>query len=179
LVPSLYLIGYFLQINNYNIPLFLDTTLSVIIFYMAGHIFTSIKKDLPPFVVIVLFLLYILLMTSLSPHVDLKYNVFPFYLIISSSLAIYPLLKFSYFLSKNSYFTSNILQKIGNCSLILLGLHRPIIEIENIIISKTPFPKEMHPFILFFTVIPIAYIIGIFLTKRTPLLIGRHNASHK
>lgn len=157
LVPLLYLIGYFLQINKYNIPLFIDTTLSVIVFYMAGHFYSSVKRELPQFVILLMFVLYLLLMISLSPYVDLKYNVFPIYLVLSSFLAIYPLLKFCYYLSKTSFFASNILKKIGNCSLILLGLHRPIIEIENIIISKTPFPKEMYSFILFFTVIPIAY----------------------
>lgn len=179
LIPLLYLTGYFLQVNKFNIPFFLDTTFSVIFFYMVGHFYSSVKKELHPFAVFFMFLIYILLMTSLSPHVDLKYNVFPFYLFISPFLAIYPILKFSLYLSKACSFASNVLKNIGNSSLILLGLHRPIIEIGNIILLKTPIPERLHSFILFFTVVPIAYILGIYLTKKMPLLVGRHNARHQ
>lgn len=123
----LYVIGYVFQRAEINIPLFIDTSLSVVIFYSMGEVFHAKGLDdvrVSWWLILIAFAICIIACWFLRPSVELKDNHYPLYLILISPIMISSL----YFLSKGlSRFPDNMavsfLNRAGVGSLCILGFH--------------------------------------------------------
>ena len=169
--------GYFIG-NHITLPFFLDSAISCLIYYHFGYCFYKYnlyKIRLALRWTILLGFLYILTVALLHPHVDLKYNTFPFYLIILSSMAIIVLYQFSLFLSKESNVISAFLIKCGNCSLTMLGLHRPVWLFVYPICLKFEFNEYMLIIVEMITAVSFIRLADKILNKYAPTLIGKQN----
>ena len=120
----LYIIG-----NHSLFPFFLDTTLSVYIFYALGHLFFIsgiYKKNISLVIPILLLSLYAAFIAMVHPVVDIKYNVFPWYLIFLSVAVIYAFYQICLYLTIYSNMMIHFLADCGRKSITLFGLHRPL-----------------------------------------------------
>lgn len=116
--------------NGFQLPLFIDTAMSVFIFYTLGHAFFSsmiYKQKLPTIWPLLILIIYTILMAILHPEIEIKDNNYPWYMLFLSTPVVYALYQISYYIS--SY--SNILVKflangVGKKSISLLGFHRPL-----------------------------------------------------
>ena len=99
-----YVIGYMLHIYNINIPFFLDSALSVIIYYHLGQVFKHLKlqnKDLHFTILAIIIIAYTLFIYLAFPRVELCMNKFPWYSVLISIPMIYALFKFREFLTRH------------------------------------------------------------------------------
>lgn len=147
----LFLSGNVLHYFNIDIPLFLDTTLSVVIFYSAGDLFRNKGFDeyiIPKWIIPIIIFVCFALCYFIKPAVEIKLNIYPCYLIPVTLLMIMALYYTSLFLSKfQSDFIVNFFQKAGVSSLCILGFHNQLFYLigPHLRSINTPPPYRNHP----------------------------------
>lgn len=150
-----YLLGFELSNNQINFPYFIDTVLSVFIYYHCGYCFRKFdydNKKIPIITIMMGLLLSLLLVYALSPKIDIKTNIFPWYLVFLSL----PIIICMYFLlNKIKSLNLRWIEYCGTNSLLLLGFHRPMFDILVIVYNKLDLPIR-------FIGIPVCYLWGIF-----------------
>lgn len=131
-----YIIGWTLYDKNIDLPYFLDTVLSVLIYFHLGYLFKNSKflnRDISLLAILSIILLFVISI-QLSPEVDLKSNRFPVYLLpLSLSIVISFYYVFIFLMDKCNL---KFLKVLGTESLVLMGLHPAIFEISTIVQSK-------------------------------------------
>lgn len=175
-----YCVGFILQRLELNLPFFIDTSLSVLLFYVLGEIFHSKgydKKMIPWWLGCVGVVLCISVSILLHPYVELKLNIYPFYLALLSLimiLSIYYICKsmIEYKNGKRLYVFS-FLEKAGISSLTILGLHNPIIWIFGHYLQIIPAPSIVILFIEVLLTITVIIYIEKLIYKYLPFLLGR------
>lgn len=170
---GIYLIGN----QIFNISFFIDTTLSVYIYYFLGNLFFTsslYKKKISTHYTILLFLAYVAIIYVFEPNVNLKNNVFPIYLVLVASLGIYVAYQFALLVRDHTKLLSRFLKQCGESSITLLGFHRPIWLVVN------PLCKMLTSslFVLFLVQLMSALVTILplhrFFSKYTPTLIGKN-----
>lgn len=159
-----------------TLPLFLDTALSVYIFYVIGYWFFKsdmYKQKVMPIIPIAILVLYTVFIAIVHPVVDIKYNVFPWYLIFISIPVIYALYQVCLYMSSYSNIFVKFLADCGFKSITLFGLHRPLW------LFVYPICLKLHlNTVLFIAVEMISALIIILpvhnlICKYAPILIGQ------
>lgn len=149
-----YLLGFELSNNQINFPYFIDTVLSVFIYYHCGYCFRVFDYDNKKISIITIMmglLLSVFLVYVLSPKIDIKTNIFPWYLMFLSL----PLIVCIYFLfDKIKSLNLRWIEYCGINSLLLLGFHRPVFDVLEIIYNKLDLPIR-------FIGVPVCYLWGI------------------
>ncbi len=172
----LYVLGYLLRVNQIDLPLFIDTSFSVSIFFCLGYYFKKtglFKIKIKLWQCSLLLAAYIAICLLLSPIVDLKTNVFPLYSIVLTSLGIYSLYQLSFEVESKGKVISSILKYLGCISLSLFGLHRLFFKFFSIFLENMGVHNIAVNVIV--VVITIVCIIPIdrLLTKYCPVVLGK------
>lgn len=168
-----YICSYLMQLNGINLPFFIDSAMSMLLFYHLGVLLKkTITVKVPIFLPIALLLLYLSIVYFWKPLVNIKYNIFPIYLIILASMPIYSLSQICL------RFDSKILVYFGLSSMAIMGLHHPIYDVLMFpLINKTALPQivEIIMMILFTLIICLfGYKI---IMKFFPFLLGKFNTN--
>lgn len=170
--------GVFYAMGNLvgDLPVFLDTSLTVYIFYSLGNLFYitgMYDKKISSLGVSILLLSYCILVFYLRPSVEIKYNVFPWYLLLLSLIAIFSFYQISLRVSSYRNFSVTFLADTGKRSLTLFGLHRPLWFFIYPICLKLGFNLLYIVIAELLTAFFIIWPIHSLLEKKFPLLIGQ------
>lgn len=181
-----YFTGFALQLIV-NVPFFIDTSISVLLFYHFGVLartyidktdkFGIFKRDdILVFMTMLLIFIGLMCLTALyRPEIDFKANLFPVWVPLLSApiiIALYYLLKvFTKQVGNNPM--KSFLIKCGLYSICILGLHRPFQEAFHIIFSKLPIPNPSIQTAIYIIIsVPVILFIARVLEKYAPVLIG-------
>lgn len=177
IVALCFFVGYYLQ-QVMNIPLFLDTSVSVMLFYHIGaslkSVSTDVRHGVEKFAGVFLFLLF-LLSVLLQPDIDFKNNTFP----IWCPLLSFPIIVALYYTVKWCigqpllFPVKSFLIKCGTYSICILGFHRLFQDVFYIIFDKMSYSNATVQTVVFFIIsIPLILILSEVLEKYVPFLIG-------
>lgn len=170
-----WILGAYLR--GIDIPIFLDSALSCILYYHIGYEFFSlgfykrdISKAIPWFVLILLSVAIVILL----PNVNLSRNEYPLYLpllALAYIINLYYLIKA--ILSVMPSFIDKILTILGKDTLLILGFHR-----FYFIIFETLFPLIglgglISCGIKFIIVFPLIYLIKKTIVTYCPVFVGK------
>lgn len=175
-----YVLGYTFQRVGINIPFFIDTAFSAVLFYAIGELFHKKGYDnkiIPWWWGVIGLLMSLSVCYLLHPYVELKDNKYPYYLFILSIVIITSL----YFICKDlvernekrKSYVLGFLKRCGVSSLSILGFHNPIIWLFGHYLQIIPAPKiVVLCFLVFITVIAVFYIEKV-INKVAPFLLGK------
>ena len=124
IIVGLYVIALFIEI-----PFFIDTAMASLIYYGVGRWFKEtnlFEKKVSWKYAFGVFAIYCLIIVAFHPKVELKSNIYPWYLIFISMGAIYAIYQFSLRFSVKDNSIVRFICRCGNASLSLLGLHIPL-----------------------------------------------------
>lgn len=171
-----YLAAIVLRECGIHLPLFIDTAFGMMFFYTAGYTFIYSKYSKERFntYVLLLFLcLYLGFIGIVSPEVNTRDNVYPWYLCITALVPTFLL----YYLSANIYSRDLwILKFIRTCgvkSLFIFALHGPVLEILFPVMSHLNIGNFAKTTILLFITIPICLWAERVIMRYTPFLVGK------
>lgn len=176
----LYGIGYWLNANNIDLPYFIDTTMSTLIYYHLGFCFMRNKwydMKVSPIYSLFLLIIAIVFVVLFPSYVDLKSNSFPLHLLLLSMVFI---MSFYWFI--NSYFNSRKLKLIpldkiliwcGTNSLALLGLHMLFADIFWIVRNKLHLVEYSWTILEFALIVAICHFATILIKRYIPFVLGR------
>ncbi len=172
----LYLLGYVLQQKNVNIPFFADTACSMTLFYALGYAFKcyGLHEKLRTWWAALLPLAaYVAVGLLLHPHVAIKDNVFPWYIIFYSLLGILSCYALSALLLKGRVPGTRFVERCGVISLSLLGFHGPVFLFLMPALNKLSFPLWLNVVLLLGISIPLIFVLERFFERYAPALIGK------
>ena len=171
-----YLAAIVLRECGIHLPFFIDTAFGMMFFYTVGYTFIYSKYSKERFntYVLLLFLcLYFGLISIVSPEVNTRDNVYPWYLCIT---ALVPTLLL-YYLSANIYcrdlWILKFIRKCGVKSLFVFALHGPVLEILFPFMSHLNIGNFTKTTILLFITIPICLWAERVIMRYTPFLVGK------
>ena len=185
-VLAFYFTGFVLQ-WIVNVPFFIDTSISVLLFYHLGTMARAFidnsekagyfkRDDKRVFLSMSLpFGALMCLVVLLWPHIDFKTNTFPIWVPLLSAPIIITLHYMMKGLSRLTFMkpVSSFLVKCGIYSLCILGFHRLFQELFNIIFSKLSIANpSLQTAIYIIISIPVILMIARLLEKHAPILIG-------
>jgi len=176
----LYLVGFVLPKAGVNIPLFIDTAFSAVIFFALGELFHKKGWDnhkiawwtLPIIVVGCVGICYLF-----NPIVELKNNQFPVYMILLAIAMIVSFYYISLWLSSKypKALTVRFLEKAGLSSLSILGFHNQIFYLigPHLNFISTPHLGIIKLIILCIITVLIIFIIEKLINRFAPFLLGK------
>lgn len=170
-----YLLAFVLQKKGINIPFFIDSALGMLLFYHFGFLFNKkgfANKRIPFWLSMSLLIVYSIFIWLVNPMVDIKENVFPIFLIVLSMVPIYALYQIC------CTFKSRFLSYCGMASLVIMGMHHPLFDLELPLLRMLHLPVFVEiiivlGFTLFFTLLFYQLII-----KYLPFLLGKTKKAH-
>lgn len=170
---SFHVIGYLLRIMNYNIPFFVDTSLSILIFIFIGDIThrysIHLKLQKLGLYTLVPMFMAVIAVVIFKPHTGYRENFFPWYSVLLSMAIVGGLYVLCQKISKRN---SIVLMWCGVESLAILGFHRLIFEVLLMITAKMELPHWQVVIVLMVITLPVVYAL-VWLTDRIcPQLIG-------
>lgn len=118
-------------------------------------------------------IIYTLLIYKLHPHIDIKYNMYPRYMIFVSVPVIYALYQICYYLSSYSNVCINFLADCGKKSITLLGLHRPLWLFVYPICLKLHLNMPLFIAVEMISALIVILPLHKILNKYIPILIGQ------
>lgn len=176
----LYGIGYWLNANDIDLPYFIDTTMSTLIYYHLGFCFMRNKWNdikVSPIYSLFLLIIAIVFVVLFPSYVDLRSNCFPLHLLLLSMVFI-----MSFYWFVNSYFNSRnakliLLDKIliwcGTNSLALLGLHMLFVDTFWIVRNKLHLVDYSWTILEFALIVAICYFATTLIKRYIPFVLGR------
>lgn len=177
---GLYIIGWGLQTAQIDFPYFLDTVCSILIYFHLGYLFKEsglYKKLISLKITFTALLLLFVGVVFLQPVVDLKYNIFPIYYVFLSSMIVFFMYQtIKSIATKYAPEQNRVvywLAKLGNDSLIIFGLHRPIYECCYVLQSRLNMNMTLFNIVMVFAAILISELLSIYLYKYVPYLVGK------
>lgn len=186
LVGVLYLVGFGLQFVV-NVPFFIDSALSVVLFYHVGATFAAYSKggaqgflqrriSTPVFLGLCLAMASLLfLAVVLKAYFSFKGNTFPVwapFLSLSLTVVLYFIVVW---LCRRPAFNAVkwFLTKCGLYSICILGFHRQFMDVFYIIFSRFQIGSVAVQTLIYFIVsIPLIILLSRLLERYAPALIG-------
>lgn len=171
IIVSFYVMALFIEI-----PFFIDTAMASLIYYAIGRRFKEtnlFEKAVSWKYALLIFAVYCMIIVVFHPKVELKSNIYPWYLVFISMGAIYAIYQFCLRFSENSNCITHFISRCGNASLVLLGLHRPLW------LFVYPVCLALHLPIIFFIIVQMISALLIILwcdkllNRYAPFLIGK------
>ena len=169
---GLYVIGYSMPETS----LFVDTAMSVYIYYALGTLFFATglyKQKINLKWSVATLIVYVAIIVVFRPQVNLKDNIYPWYLFLVSTAVIYAFYQISYQLTKYKNFGVSFLQECGLRSLTLFGFHTPlwlfVYPVCLILHLSIPLSFVVEMLSALVIIMPLHSI----LSKYTPKLIGK------
>lgn len=176
-----YVLGYLMNVYGIDMPYFLDTTLSVFVYFHLGYLFMQKQfytKIMPVCFSLGILLCAIFFSIYFSVYVELKMNIFPLLLLPLSMIfvvSIYWLLAFFSRRKSQCGAVSKVVLWLGMNSLALMGLHHPMIELFGIIRHKLLLSNYVWSAFEFVIVVMLSCLTAWFVKKKFPVLLGVHN----
>lgn len=161
--------------NQLNIAVFIDTAISMSLFYYLGRSFYSFglyTKRIHWSAVVSILLGYTVFIIMFMPKVETKDNIYPIYLVLLSMPIIYALYQVSLYLAEHMNVLIHFLEDCGKSSLTLLGMHRPLWLIVYPICSKLNLSTIPFIGVQMTSALLIILPLHQFLKKNFPVLIG-------
>lgn len=184
-VLVLYFAGFVLQ--KVYIPFFVDTSISVLLFYHLGSVardcydnaektgfFVRYDKQIL-FGMLLVFVVLTCFAAFYQPEIDFKANIFPLWVPLLSAPIIIALYFMMKALSKRHSMkhVNAFLVECGTYSICILGFHRLFQEVFYIIFGKLSISVPYVQTFLFIVIsIPLILLLSKGLEKYAPLLIG-------
>jgi fucose 4-O-acetylase-like acetyltransferase len=173
-----YLGGYLLQ-RYINIPFFIDTSISVLLFYHAGAALKSVSyKHHKVGIEKISAVLFVLLMCAtiwIKPGIDFKTNTFPIwcpFLSLPIIVSLYLIVR-CYCQQSVANPVKTFLLRCGTYSLCVLGFHRLFQDVFFIIFEKLSINNATLQTSIYFTIsVPLILLLSEKLRRYTPSLIG-------
>lgn len=165
--------------NRVDVSLFLDSTLSCVIYYHLGHEFmhsrcsqNDIKKWIPWGAIVVLSAIIV----YLRPDVNMARNIYPWYLpaiSVTYTITLYHIVK------QLQYIIPDVVNKLlicfGKDSLLILGFHRFFFIIFEVITPIVGLTGLVLCGVKFLAVLPLVYLIKRPIEKYMPFFLGKTN----
>lgn len=171
-----YLLALVFRLCNIKIPFFIDTAVGMMFFYSMGDLFKNSKymqMKLGPFLMFVILIVYAILACYLSPDVNVRDNVYPWYICLSATIPILSLYYLSYNISTYNNKLVKFIELCGQKSLFIFALHGPIFELAFPIMGHCGINDFLQTIILMSVSIPICLFAEKVLTRYAPFLIGK------
>lgn len=172
--------GYFLAIVfrlcNIKIPFFIDTAIGMMFFYSMGDWFKNSKymqMRLSTYLIFVILISYAILTCYISPKVNVRDNIYPWYICLSAAIPIFSLYYLSYNISTHNNTFVKFIELCGQKSLFIFALHGPIFEFAFPLMSHCGINDFLQTIILMSVSIPICLFAEKVLTQYAPFLIGK------
>lgn len=166
-----YLCSFLLKYFNINIPLFLDSTMAMLLFYHLGRVFHEKKyneANIHIAVNVLVLIFYVALVYWVKPEVNIKDNQFPIYLILMSMVPVTAL----FYFFKN--IDSRFLIRCGTASLVIMGLHHPIYDVVMFpLMNRLPLPPSVAPYIMVALLLPVLLLVEKLIMKYCPWIMGK------
>lgn len=157
--------------TDIDIPFFIDSSMAMLIFYHLGKCFNKYKiyeKRLSVGISILILLLYSFFIAYVQPSVNIKDNIFPYYLPLLSIAPIISLYQIS------CRIKSKCLMLCGASSLTIMGLHHPVFDVAMFpIVNRLPLPHACQVVLMVGTTLLMVLLIDKILNKYTPFLLGK------
>lgn len=170
------ILGVILFYAKTDLPYFIDTLLTVLIFYHAGYLFRTTGWYQYKFnlYTIVLFLLAGCMIVYLNGFAIISYktNELPWFYMVVAIPTILGL-----YLLCNQYVPNGSIRRglavLGNESLILMGLHKPLYRLYSIVVYRIPVPELCKGVLmLILALVTIHYSVK-YLHRYLPYLVGK------
>lgn len=159
-----------------HLPFFIDTAFVMLFFYIVGNTFIHSKYSKERFntYILLLFLcLYIGLISIVSPEVNTRDNVYPWYLCITALVPTFLL----YYLSANIYsrdlWILKFFRTCGVKSLFIFSLHGPILEMLFPVMTHLNIGNFAKTTKLLFITISICLWAERVIMRYSPFLVGK------
>lgn len=177
-----YVIGYLLQLHL-DLPFYLDTAISMILFYHLGSVVRSLlpRVDMgsiwmSPWLSLLSFVaLMCIPALALMPDVAIKTNDFPWWLPIFEIPVFIALYNMVSWLCKQAALlpVRKLFVDCGKYSICFLGFHRIFLDAIYVVYGGFPRMSDAVNIIIYFVVlIPLVLWLSRFLEKHAPVLIG-------
>lgn len=176
-----YILGFLLQIYMINLPLFVDTAFSCVLFYNLGAIYYQkrlYEKEIPFWIPFISLFLCFMFCYKVKPIVEIKGNLYPIYLIF---ISIIPILSLSCISRKLADFKDRFIvhyfEKAGICSICILGFHNQLFYVIGSVFKLSKWPQELCSIkiilLVLFTTI-IVFGLERLICRYAPFLLGRN-----
>lgn len=166
-----YFCSFLLKFYGLNIPLFLDSTMAMLIFYHTGRVFHEKKyneANIHIGIIITVLIIYGIMVYWIMPEVNIKDNQFPIYLILMAMIPITAL----FYLCK--IIDSRFLIRCGTASIVIMGLHHPIYDVVMFpLMNRLPLPTYVEPYIMVALLLPILLFVEKLIMKLSPWIMGK------
>lgn len=181
--------GYFLFSKNHNLPFFIDSVMSCILFYHIGYIIKSIKVDsqfifwnrLMFFIYAIIcgILYYIFLEQVWNYFIDLRINKLRMHF-FKYVFSAFTGIGFIWFISKSIH-QFKPLSYLGKNSLLILGIHSPIVAFFRSIVFNMYSIQltALNSFLLSLLCLVLSILIGEMVKKIIPTLVGENKKPKK
>lgn len=176
----LYIVGFALQKTGVNLPLFIDSALTTVIFFSLGELYHKKGWDNQKMVwwtLLVIFVSCVGICYLFHPMVELKDNQFPLYMILISIAMIVFIYYISLWLSKYPHsLTGRFFEKAGVSSLCILGLHNQLFYLigPHLIVFLPPqHTGIIKILILCFITVLMVFVIEKLINRFAPFLLGK------
>lgn len=118
--------------------------------------------------------LYAVIVWYVQPHVNIKYNEFPIYHVLSATIVIYALYQIC------CYINSKFLAYCGTASIVIMGVHHPMYDVVmSPILNGIDLPDCIEYTIKVTASLLISLVLYQIMIKYTPQLLGKEKKIKK
>lgn len=166
-----YVIGQYI-----DMPFFIDTALSMYLFYEFGRIFHVLgftQKKTHFSIPTIIILSYTVFIFYSMPLVDLKHNIYPVYLPLLAIPMIWALFQISLMIHESA--DQKLIKpfdRLGRSSLVLFGLHQPLWLILFPLSSHISY-QMFRPIFMLVLTFPLILKIEDYVSRVCPFLLGK------
>lgn len=167
---------YIIGNNVGSIPFFIDTVLSVYVYYVLGHLFYTFnlyKYKISKLLILIFLIIYVYCVILTNLEVNLKYNIYPSYYLVVAVIGIYICYQLSLYIGQFNNRFPTILSFYGKSSITLLGLHRPLWLLLGIPVNWFQLSENVIIFIQICSAMIILPLLHHVLQRYLPIVIGK------
>ena len=125
------------------------------------------------FLMFVILIVYAIFACYISPDVNVRDNVYPWYICLSATIPILSLYYLSYNISKYNNKLVKFIELCGQKSLFIFALHGPILEMLFPVMTHLNIGNFAKTTILLFITIPICLWAERVIMRYSPFLVGK------
>lgn len=171
-----YLLAFIFRLYCIKIPFFIDTAIGMMFFYSMGSVFKDsryVQMKLRTSLIAIVLIAYAMLAYYMRPDVNVRDNVYPWYICLSAPIPILALYYLSFNISTHNNRLVKFIEVCGQKSLFIFALHGPIFELAFPIMGHYGLRSSLQTIILMLITIPLCLFAEKIVIRYAPFLIGR------